>query len=247
METADRVNELSATLQNVASQKRKLEADIGAMNMDLEEMSSELRRADDAAKKATLDASRLVEELRSEKDHSSQVEKIRRTLETQLKEVTIRLDDAEAKAAKGGKSAIAKLEGRVLELESELDSEQRRHAETQKNMRKADRRLKELGFQVDEDRKNQERLQDLIDKLQAKIKTYKRQAEEAEEVAAINLAKYRKVADELESAEERADSAENNLQKVRIQNRSMSASRATGSSSSSTTIVKRTKMVSQEI
>lgn len=67
----------------------------------------------------------------------------------------------------------------IVELESELDSEQRRHAETQKNMRKADRRLKELAFQVDEDRKNQDRLQDLIDKLQNKIRVYKRQAEEA--------------------------------------------------------------------
>lgn len=64
-------------------------------------------------------------------------------------------------------------------MESELDSEQRRHADTQKNMRKADRRLKELAFQADEDRKNQERTQDLIDKLQQKIKTYKRQVEEA--------------------------------------------------------------------
>ena len=36
----------------------------------------------------------------------------------------------------------------VQELESELDAEQRRHAETQKNARKADRRLKELSFQV---------------------------------------------------------------------------------------------------
>ena len=48
-----------------------------------------------------------------------------------------------------------------------------------KNMRKADRRLKELAFQSDEDRKNQERLQDLIDKLQGKIKTFKRQVEDA--------------------------------------------------------------------
>ena len=67
----------------------------------------------------------------------------------------------------------------VRELETELDNEQRRHAETQKNMRKADRRLKELAFQSDEDRKNQERLQDMVDKLQMKIKTYKRQVEEA--------------------------------------------------------------------
>lgn len=60
-----------------------------------------------------------------------------------------------------------------------MDNEQRRHAETQKNMRKADRRLKELAFQSDEDRKNQERMQELVDKLQNKIKTFKRQVEEA--------------------------------------------------------------------
>ena len=64
-------------------------------------------------------------------------------------------------------------------MEVELDTEQRRHVETQKGMRKQDRRLKELAFQSDEDRKGQERMQDMIDKLQNKIKTYKRQVEEA--------------------------------------------------------------------
>ncbi|XP_045214005.2 myosin heavy chain, striated muscle-like isoform X1 [Mercenaria mercenaria] len=237
VETSDRVNELSSQLQSISGQKRKLEADISAMNADLEEMSGEIRRADEQAKKAMIDNARFADELRAEKEHSSSVEKMRRSLETQLREVSLRLDEAESKALKGGKAAIAKLESRIVELENELDSEQRRHAETQKNTRKADRRLKELAFQVDEDRKNQDRLQDLIDKLQNKIKVYKRQAEEAEEVAAINLAKYRKVTDELESAEERADSAENSLQKARLTNRSLSATQ------SSSTVVKRTKIV----
>jgi hypothetical protein len=39
--------------------------------------------------------------------------------------------------------------------------------------------LKELVFQAEEDRKNQSRLQDLTEKLQNKIKIYKRQVEEA--------------------------------------------------------------------
>ena len=38
--------------------------------------------------------------------------------------------------------------------------------------------LQELAFQADEDRKGQERMQEMIDKLQQKIKTYKRQVEE---------------------------------------------------------------------
>jgi hypothetical protein len=57
--------------------------------------------------------------------------------------------------------------------------EQHRHQETLKELRKNDRRLKELVFQVEEDRKNQLRLQDLSEKLQNKIKIYKRQVEEA--------------------------------------------------------------------
>ena len=59
------------------------------------------------------------------------------------------------------------------------------------------------------------------------MKVYKRQVEEAEEIAAVNLAKFRKVQHELEDAEERADQAENQLNKQRAKNRStVSAGRA---------------------
>jgi hypothetical protein len=43
----------------------------------------------------------------------------------------------------------------------------------------------------EEDRKNAERMRDLVDKMQAQIRTYKKQIEEAEEIAAINLSKFR--------------------------------------------------------
>nr|CAI5816989.1 unnamed protein product [Callosobruchus analis] len=68
-------------------------------------------------------------------------------------------------------------------------------------------------------------MQDLVDKLQQKIKTYKRQIEEAEEIAALNLAKFRKAQQELEEAEERADLAEQAIAKFRAKGRSGSAAR----------------------
>jgi proline dehydrogenase len=105
-------------------------------------------------------------------------------------------------------------------LETELDLEQRHHQETIKEVRKNDRRLKELAFQTEEDRKNQARLQDLIEKLQNKMKVYKRQIEEAEEIASVNLGKFRKAQHELEDAAERADQAENQLNKQRLKIRS---------------------------
>jgi myosin heavy chain 6/7 len=159
--------------------KRKLEGDISAMQADLEDQSHEAKSLEDKAKKAMVDASKLADELRQEQEHAMHIEKMRKQLETQVKEMQVRLDEAEAVAMKGGKKAMIKLEQRVKELEAELDGEQRRHQETQKNLRKADHRLKELLFQGDEDKKSHERMQDLIEKLNAKLKTYKRQVEEA--------------------------------------------------------------------
>ena len=59
---------------------------------------------------------------------------------------------------------------------------------------------------------NHERMQELVDKLQNKVKSYKKQIEEAEEIAALNLAKFRKAQQELEETEDRARLAEGALQ-----------------------------------
>ena len=64
-------------------------------------------------------------------------------------------------------------------LEAELDAEHRRNSEEVKNARKTERRLKELQLAAEEDKRAQDRLAELIEKLQQKIKTYKRQVEEA--------------------------------------------------------------------
>merc|ERR1712107_348532 len=75
---------------------------------------------------------------------------------------------------------------------------------TAKVYQRAERKCKELVFSSGEDKKNQDRMTDLASKLQSKIKTYKQQTEEAEEIAALNLAKFRKAQQELEEVEERA-------------------------------------------
>merc|ERR1711998_788220 len=104
----------------------------------------------------------------------------------------------------------------------ELDAENRRFADSQKNLRKSERHIKELSFAADEDRKNHERMQTLIDGLQGKIKAYKKQIEEAEEIAALNLAKYRKVAGEIDIAAGKAEGAEQAVAKGRARGRSAS-------------------------
>jgi chromosome segregation ATPase len=218
-EATDRISDLTATNSSLMATKKKLEADMQALHGDFEEQVNELRLAEDQTKKAMADAARLAEELRQEQDHAGQIEKLRRGLEVQVKELQQRVDEAEAAALHGGRKTIQKLEQRIRELEVELEAEQHRHADTQKSQRKHERRMQELTLQLDEDHKGQERMRDMIEKLQQKMKQYKRQVEEAEEIAAINLTKYRKMQHDLEEAEARAEMAENVLGQMRAKGR----------------------------
>merc|ERR1711971_1057925 len=186
---------------------------------DLDEMSGEASLSEDKAKKAMVDAARLAEELRGEQDLAAGFERERKLLECQVKDCATRLDDAEANALKGGKKAMNKMETRIRELESEVDAEARRVGDSQKNLRKSERRIKEMTYAFDEDRKNHERMQALIDQLQGKIKTYKKQIEEAEEIAALNLAKFRQAQGLLGDAAQSADLNEQALAKAKTRGR----------------------------
>jgi len=224
-ELSDVLEQLSdATLQNQAlqSSKRKLDSEMQTMHADLEEMLTESKMAEDRAKKAMIDAARLADELRIEQENAQMCEKNRKALDFQVKDMQTTLDEAEQMAMKGGKKITSRLEQKIKDLESQLDDEQRRLVDAQKSQRRTERRIKELTFSQDEDHKNHERMQELVDKLQNKVKSYKKQIEEAEEIAALNLAKFRKVQADLEQAEERADINEQVLAKYKAKGRGAS-------------------------
>jgi len=203
-EARSAVNDMITINSKANAEKRHLESAIHTMHAEIDDMLHQAKNSEEKAKKAMIDAARLADELRSEQEHSSQQDKAKRALETQISELEHRLAEANESAAKGGRNAMAKLESRIRELEIELGSVQSRTSETYKSFQKAERRIKELQFQQEEDHKNQDRMSELANKLQQKIKTYKKQIEEAEEIAALNLAKFRKAQQEMEEAEERS-------------------------------------------
>ena len=110
-----------------------------------------------------VDAARLADELRAEQDTAMALERDKKLLESQVlisfahyiplymsdqvKDASSRLDETEQSALKGGKKAMAKMETRIRELEAEIDAENRRMADAQKNLRKSERHIKELTFQ----------------------------------------------------------------------------------------------------
>jgi len=221
-DTNETLSDQTCQNQAISGAKSKCEQEMNTLGHDLDEMTAEASMSENKAQQAMVDAARLADELRGEQEIAMGLERDKKLLEAQVKDAQNRFDEAEQNALKGGKKAIAKMETRIRELESEYDAESRRLADAQKNLRRSERHVKELAYTQEEDRKNHERMQGLIDQLQGKIKSYKKQIEEAEEIAALNLAKFRQVQVNLSQSNERADLNEQALAKMKASSRASS-------------------------
>merc|ERR1712228_10259 len=214
-EARNAVQEMSAINSKASTEKRSVEGAVHTMHAEIDDMLHQAKNSEEKAKKAMVDAARLADELRAEQDHTNSLSSTKRALEGQFSELEMKCNDANENAMRNGRAAMAKLETRIRELEIELGNVQARSSENIKGYQKSERRCKELAFQIDEDKKNQDRMSELAAKLQEKIKVYKRQIEEAEEIAALNLAKFRKAQQELEETEDRSRMAEGALSVAR--------------------------------
>merc|ERR1712038_2230818 len=120
-ELSDVLEQLSdATLQNQALQasKRKLQSEMQTLHADLEEMLGETRLSEEKAKKAMIDAARLADELRAEQETAQGMERNRRGLEYQVKDMQTKLDEAEQLAMKGGRKVVQLLNNAFVNLKA---------------------------------------------------------------------------------------------------------------------------------
>merc|ERR1712183_383380 len=105
--------------------KRQLESSIHTLQAEVDGMLVAAKNAEEKSKKAMVDAARLADELRAEQDHAASLGGAKNSLTNQFGELEGRLADAE-------NAAMAKLEGKIRELESELAATQSRTGEAAK-------------------------------------------------------------------------------------------------------------------
>merc|ERR1712106_1292326 len=203
------INEMQTINSREMAAKRGLEGALHTCQAEIDALLQAAKQSEEKSKHAMVDAARLADELRAEQDHTNTESRANRSLESQMAEMETRLADAE-------EAAMGKLEMRIRELEVELGNTQTHTGEFMKGYQRTERKVKELTFSQEEDHKNQDRMSELANKLQQKIKTYKQQIEEAEEIAALNLAKFRKAQQELEETEDRAKLADNSMSDIRL-------------------------------
>lgn len=112
-EASTRINELTISITAITGDKRRMESDIAAMQADLDEALNARRNAEDRADRLQMEVNRLMEELRQEQENYKNAEGLRKQLEIEIREITVRLEEAEAFAQREGKRMVAKLQARV--------------------------------------------------------------------------------------------------------------------------------------
>merc|ERR1712001_796913 len=131
-DTNESLSDQTCTNQAIQGTKMKIESEMATLSSDLDEMSSEASMSEEKAQRAMIDAARLADELRAEQDCAQGLERERKLLEAQVKDMQARVDDAQSQALKGGKKAMSKMDTRIRELESELDAENRRQGDARR-------------------------------------------------------------------------------------------------------------------
>merc|ERR1719445_2545582 len=95
-DTNETLSDQTCQNQAISGAKSKCEQEMNNLGHDLDEMTGEAHMSEEKAQRAMVDAARLADELKAEQN-----------------------------ALKGGKKAMAKMDTRIRELESELDAENR--------------------------------------------------------------------------------------------------------------------------
>merc|ERR1719464_1242188 len=201
------VNDMHAINSKAMGDKRRLESAVHTCHAEIDDCLLQAKTADEKTKRAMVDAEDMANKLKAEQTHSYKQTKSKQILNSKIAETSARLAEANDQAAAGGRDAMARLESRISQLETELGSVQANTGETHKAFQKAERHIKELQFQQVHDSKVHTRRSLEVTQLQDQIKTLQGQVEEAEEIAALNLAKFQKAKKDLDEANRKGSAA----------------------------------------
>ncbi|XP_068562106.1 cingulin-like protein 1 [Cebidichthys violaceus] len=200
------VEDLHMELQNtnqaredLAKQVKLAQEKMIDLESDLEELHDSEQRWASKHKRAIEQIEQLQLKLIQEKDLNDQLETEKIGMERQLRE--LRMEVEELQSSRVQEDVISRAESRVKELENTLRTEERNKSVLTNTIGKLERRINELSDQMEEEHRIATEQKDLMTQ---RMRSLKRQLNEAEEETSRREAQYRHTQREL--AEERETS-----------------------------------------
>uniref|UniRef100_A0A8C5SWM9 Cingulin like 1 n=1 Tax=Laticauda laticaudata TaxID=8630 RepID=A0A8C5SWM9_LATLA len=161
-----------------ARQAKILEDKISQLQLELEEERNNSDILSGRIGRGREQIEQMRSKLLQERTARQELEGDKTTLERQNKELRGQILYLEASHKPSKEGLVVQMEARLLELEEQLESEERDRAHLQLSNRRLERTVKELLMQVDDEHLS---LTDQKDQLSLRLKAMKRQVEEAEE------------------------------------------------------------------
>ncbi|XP_077453589.1 uncharacterized protein LOC144071939 isoform X2 [Stigmatopora argus] len=178
----EKVEELEERNTSMVEERERhvklLEGRIGQLEEDMNDERNTADRLMERLDKTKEQVDQMRSELMQERAVRQDLECDNTSLERQNKDLKSRLSHLEGSQRTNQDSLISKLNSRIQELEERLQGEERDNNALQQANRKMERKVKEMKMQADEERAN---LQTHRDQLTQRLKTAKRQMDEAEE------------------------------------------------------------------
>merc|ERR1711963_585720 len=94
-DTNESLSDSTCTNQSIQGAKMKLESEMQTLQADCDEMAGEASLSEEKAQRAMIDAARLADELRAEQEMAQSLEREKRLLEAQVKDMQARVDEAQ--------------------------------------------------------------------------------------------------------------------------------------------------------
>uniref|UniRef100_UPI003AAACF0C uncharacterized protein n=1 Tax=Centroberyx gerrardi TaxID=166262 RepID=UPI003AAACF0C len=184
---------------DLAKQLKQAQEKMIDLESDLEELHDSEQRWAAKHKRAIEQTEQVQLKLIQEKDLNDQMDCEKNILERQLRE--LRLEVEELQSSRVQEDVITKSENRAKELENSLRAEERNKAVLSNTISKLERKINELSDQMEEEHRIAAEQKDLMTQ---RIRSLKRQVNEAEEDASRKEAQHRHAQRELTEERETA-------------------------------------------
>ncbi|KAG8440440.1 hypothetical protein GDO86_006260 [Hymenochirus boettgeri] len=159
-------------------QMKSMEDKVAQLEMELDEEKNNSDLLLERITRCREQIDQMRSELFQERASKQDLECDKISLERQNKDLKSRIGHLESSHRSNKEGLVAQMEVRISELEERLENEERDRATLQLNNRRLERKVKELMMQVDDEHLT---LTDQKDQLTLRLKSMKRQVEEAEE------------------------------------------------------------------
>merc|ERR1712041_17830 len=116
------VQQLTQANTQLGQVKVKLEKDLSQVSKDYDDIARELKLADDRANKAGSDAHHFESLLREEQTKIVKIDNAKKALENEVRSLSVKIEEIETNSVATSKRTIQKMELRIEELETMINS-----------------------------------------------------------------------------------------------------------------------------